>query len=65
SKNGKVIKNELLTFKNMLKNSKYEYTLEELYYAIALDVEPLIMTNKDLLNYEFMQFNDQKLHINI
>ncbi|MDD5795020.1 DUF2207 domain-containing protein [Clostridium sp. HCP1S3_B4] len=65
SKNGKVIKNELLTFKNMLENSKYEYTLEELYYAIALDVEPLIMTNKDLLNYEFMQFNDQKLHINI
>lgn len=65
SKSGKEIKNELLTFKNMLKNSKYEYTLEELYYAIALDVEPLIMTNKDLLNYEFMQFSNQKLHINI
>ena len=64
SKNGIELKNNLLTYKSKLRNSKTEYSTEEICYALSLDVEPLIMTNKDLLDNTFMQFSGEKIHIN-
>lgn len=63
SKYGVEVKNNLLSYKNILRESKNEYTTEDICYALSLDVEPLIITNKELINSEFMQFSGEKIHI--